>query len=70
MKKNSQRLGQMKGLVVALARSCGVSTSAHGRQDDVNDRLLAAANRHLHGDAVGQCQASTDQHVMTSPKHT
>lgn len=57
----------MKVFVVALARSFSLT---HGRQDDINNRLFAAADRHLHGDAIGQCQASTNQHVMTSPKHT
>ncbi len=60
----------MKGLVVALAQSCTVRRLTHGGQDDVNDCLFAAANRHLHGDAVRQRQASTNQHVMTPSKHT
>lgn len=60
----------MNGLVVALAQSSTAGTLAHRGQDDVNNRLFAAANRHLHRDAVGQRQASTDQHVVTSPKHT
>lgn len=60
----------MKGLVVVLAQSCAVSVLAHGGQDDVDDRLLSAANRYLHGDAVGQRQAGADQHVVTSAEHT
>lgn len=46
------------------------NTLAHGRQDDINDRLFTATNRHLHGDAVSQRQAGTNQRVMTTPKHT
>lgn len=47
-----------------------MNTLAHGRQDDINNRLFAATNRHLHGDAVSQRQASANQRVMTSPEHT
>lgn len=43
---------------------------AHGCQDDIDNCLFAAANCHLHSDAVSQRQASSNQHVMTSPKHT
>ena len=66
----SQRVcrAEMKGLVVVLARRC--VALADGGQDDVDDRLFIAANRHLHGDAVGQRQASTNQHFVTPPKHT
>lgn len=46
-----------------------MNTLAHGCQDDINDRLFTAANRHLHGDTVSQRQAGTNQRIMTSPKH-
>lgn len=66
----SDSLSCREGLVVALAQSCTARRLAHGGQDDVNDRLFAAADCYLHGDAVCQRQASTNQHVMTSSKHT
>lgn len=47
-----------------------LQTLANRGQNDVADRLLAAADRNAHGDAIGQRQASADQHVVTSPEHT
>lgn len=39
-------------------------------QNDIGDRLLAATNCNLHGDSIGQRQASTNKDIVTSPEHT
>lgn len=44
--------------------------SAHRSQNNVHNRLLRAANRHLHGDAVGQSQAGPDQCVVIASEHS
>lgn len=50
--------------------SSDVGTSAHRRQDDVHDCLFCAPHRHLHGDTVGQCKASSDENIVASTENT
>lgn len=49
---------------------CSCVFLAHRCQNNVDNRLLSAANCNLHGDAVGQSQTGPDQCVMIAPEHT